>query len=87
MPFLVLLSDRSPHVAVPALPEVAPDRKVEPERHEANVDGATEVDAYPRWSAGLLQRRLPPGRWIAVKGCPRPRRLIDRRQGADLSPR
>ena len=30
MPFLALLSDRSPHVAVPALPEVAPDLKVEP---------------------------------------------------------
>ena len=29
MPFLALLSDRSPHVAVPALPEVAPDLKVE----------------------------------------------------------
>src|SRR5918996_4294723 len=30
MPFLALLSDRSPDVAVPALREVAPDLKLEP---------------------------------------------------------
>jgi DNA-binding response OmpR family regulator len=30
MPFLALLSDRTPHVALPALLEVAPDVKIEP---------------------------------------------------------
>ena len=63
MPFLALLSDRSPHVAVPALPEVAPDLKVEP-LSAASLEHVLElepeailVDAACKPDPGRCQKR------------------------------
>jgi DNA-binding response OmpR family regulator len=43
MPFLTLLSDRSPHVALPALLEIAPDLKLEP-LSVASLEHALELE-------------------------------------------
>jgi hypothetical protein len=52
MPFLALLSDRSPDTAVPALLEVAPDLKLEP---PYSWGGTMLV----HWTLGLLPKVVP----------------------------